>query len=82
MQTTPKSMRLQIGLSAAQMWASQFPDMIAAQDVAVTSHTGNNHRCGGKAMELCPGSSDVLDTAGIDDNQNFLRPGSANQYSS
>ena len=70
MQTTPKSMRLQIGLfGRTNVGKSSFLNMIAAQDVAVTSSIpGTTTDVVEKAMELLPlGPVMFLDTAGIDD---------------
>ncbi len=70
MQTTPKSMRLQIGLfGRTNVGKSSFLNMIAGQDVAVTSSIpGTTTDVVEKAMELLPlGPVMFLDTAGIDD---------------
>ncbi len=70
MQTTPKSMRLQIGLfGRTNVGKSSFLNMIAAQDVSVTSSIpGTTTDVVEKAMELLPlGPVMFLDTAGIDD---------------
>ncbi len=70
MQTTPKSMRLQIGLfGRTNVGKSSFLNMIAGQDVAVTSPVpGTTTDVVEKAMELLPlGPVMFLDTAGVDD---------------
>lgn len=70
MQTAPKSMRLQIGLfGRTNVGKSSFLNMIAGQDVAVTSPiAGTTTDVVEKAMELLPiGPVMFLDTAGIDD---------------
>lgn len=70
MQTTPKSMRLQIGLfGRTNVGKSSFLNMIAGQDIAVTSEIpGTTTDVVEKSMELLPvGPVVFLDTAGIDD---------------
>jgi [FeFe] hydrogenase H-cluster maturation GTPase HydF len=70
MQTTPKSMRLQIGLfGRTNVGKSSFLNMIAGQDIAVTSEIpGTTTDIVEKSMELLPvGPVVFLDTAGIDD---------------
>lgn len=70
MQTSPKSMRFQIGLfGRTNVGKSSFLNMIAGQDVAVTSSIpGTTTDVVEKAMELLPiGPVLFLDTAGIDD---------------
>lgn len=70
MQSTPKSMRLQIGLfGRTNVGKSSFLNMIAGQDIAVTSHIpGTTTDVVEKAMELLPvGPVMFLDTAGTDD---------------
>ena len=70
MQTTPKSMRLQIGIfGRTNVGKSSFLNMIAGQDVAVTSPVpGTTTDVVEKAMELLPiGPVVFLDTAGIND---------------
>ncbi len=70
MEKTPKSMRLQIGIfGRANVGKSSFLNMIAAQDVAVTSPIpGTTTDVVEKPIELLPlGPVNILDTAGIDD---------------
>jgi len=70
MESTPKSLRLQIGIfGRTNVGKSSFLNMIANQDVAVTSHIpGTTTDIVEKAMELLPiGPVTFLDTAGIDD---------------
>ncbi len=70
MEKTPKSMRLQIGLfGRTNVGKSSFLNMIAGQDVAVTSTIpGTTTDVVEKAMELLPvGPVLFLDTAGTDD---------------
>ncbi len=70
MQTTPKSLRLQIGIfGRTNVGKSSFLNMVAAQDVAVTSPVpGTTSDVVEKAMELLPlGPVLFLDTAGLDD---------------
>jgi [FeFe] hydrogenase H-cluster maturation GTPase HydF len=70
MEKTPKSMRLQIGLfGRTNVGKSSFLNMIAGQDVAVTSEIpGTTTDIVEKTMELLPvGPVMFLDTAGIDD---------------
>lgn len=70
MESTPKSLRLQIGIfGRTNVGKSSFLNMIANQDVAVTSHIpGTTTDVVEKAMELLPiGPVTFLDTAGIDD---------------
>ena len=70
MQTTPKSMRLQIGLfGRTNVGKSSFLNMVAGQDIAVTSPIpGTTTDIVEKGMELLPvGPVLFLDTAGIDD---------------
>jgi [FeFe] hydrogenase H-cluster maturation GTPase HydF len=70
MESTPKSMRLQIGIfGRANVGKSSFLNMIASQDVAVTSPVpGTTTDVVEKAIELLPiGPVNILDTAGIDD---------------
>jgi [FeFe] hydrogenase H-cluster maturation GTPase HydF len=70
MQTTPKSMRLHIGLfGRTNVGKSSFLNYVAGQDVAVTSSIpGTTTDVVEKAMELLPAGPVVfLDTAGLDD---------------
>ncbi|WP_319406520.1 [FeFe] hydrogenase H-cluster maturation GTPase HydF [uncultured Desulfosarcina sp.] len=67
---TPKSMRLQIGLfGRTNVGKSSFLNMVAGQDVAVTSPIpGTTTDVVEKAMELLPvGPVMFLDTGGMDD---------------
>lgn len=67
---TPKSLRLQIGLfGRTNTGKSTFLNMVAGQDVAVTSSlAGTTTDTVEKTMELLPAGPVVfLDTAGIDD---------------
>jgi [FeFe] hydrogenase H-cluster maturation GTPase HydF len=69
-QTTPKSMRLQIGLfGRTNVGKSSFLNLVAGQDVAVTSPVpGTTTDVVEKPMELLPvGPVLFLDTGGIDD---------------
>ncbi len=68
--TTPKSLRLQIGLfGRTNVGKSSFLNYLAGQDVAVTSPVpGTTTDVVEKAMELLPiGPVTFLDTAGLDD---------------
>ncbi len=70
MQTTPKSLRLQIGIfGRTNVGKSSFLNMISGQDVAITSPTaGTTTDVVEKVMELLPiGPVVFLDTAGTDD---------------
>jgi [FeFe] hydrogenase H-cluster maturation GTPase HydF len=70
MEQTPKSMRLQIGLfGRTNVGKSSFLNMVAGQDVAVTSAVpGTTTDVVEKTMELLPvGPVVFLDTAGLDD---------------
>ncbi len=70
MEKTPKSIRLHIGIfGRTNVGKSSFLNMIAGQDVAVTSPVrGTTTDVVEKAMELLPiGPVVFLDTAGIDD---------------
>jgi [FeFe] hydrogenase H-cluster maturation GTPase HydF len=70
MQTTPKSLRIHIGLfGRTNVGKSSFLNMIAGQDVAITSSIpGTTTDVVEKSMELLPvGPVVFLDTAGIDD---------------
>lgn len=70
MNPTPKSMRLQIGLfGRTNVGKSSFLNMVAGQDVAVTSPLpGTTTDVVEKAMELLPvGPVMFLDTGGLDD---------------
>ncbi|HNQ50258.1 MAG TPA: [FeFe] hydrogenase H-cluster maturation GTPase HydF [Candidatus Omnitrophota bacterium] len=70
MKTTPKSLRLQIGLfGRTNVGKSSFLNMVAGQDVAITSSIpGTTTDVVEKAMELLPvGPVVFLDTAGLDD---------------
>ncbi|MFP4543715.1 MAG: [FeFe] hydrogenase H-cluster maturation GTPase HydF [Bacteroidota bacterium] len=70
MQKTPKSMRLQIGIfGRTNVGKSSFLNMIANQDVAMTSEVpGTTTDVVEKSIELLPiGPVNILDTAGIDD---------------
>jgi [FeFe] hydrogenase H-cluster maturation GTPase HydF len=70
MQTTPKSLRLQIGLfGRTNVGKSSLLNMIAGQDIAITSSIpGTTTDIVEKSMELLPiGPVVFLDTAGIDD---------------
>ena len=69
-ETTPKSMRMQIGLfGRTNVGKSSFLNMVAGQDVAITSPVpGTTTDVVEKAMELLPlGPVVFLDTAGLDD---------------
>ncbi|MBD3316072.1 MAG: [FeFe] hydrogenase H-cluster maturation GTPase HydF [Chitinivibrionales bacterium] len=69
-QTVPKSMRLQIGIfGRTNVGKSSFLNMVAGQDVAVTSEIpGTTTDVVEKSMELLPiGPVVFLDTAGTDD---------------
>ena len=68
--TTPKSLRLQIGIfGRTNVGKSSFLNAIAGQDVAITSpHAGTTTDVVEKPMELLPiGPVVFLDTAGLDD---------------
>ncbi|OQA55689.1 MAG: tRNA modification GTPase MnmE [Candidatus Omnitrophica bacterium ADurb.Bin277] len=70
MQTTPKSLRLQIGIfGRTNVGKSSFLNMVAGQDVAITSSVpGTTTDVVEKTMELLPvGPVVFLDTAGLDD---------------
>jgi len=70
MDKTPKSLRLQIGIvGRTNVGKSSFLNMIAGQDVAITSaHAGTTTDVVEKTMELLPlGPVVLLDTAGLDD---------------
>lgn len=70
MQTTPKSMRLQIAIfGRTNVGKSSVLNMLAGQDVAITSPVpGTTTDVVEKSMELLPvGPVVFLDTAGIDD---------------
>jgi [FeFe] hydrogenase H-cluster maturation GTPase HydF len=70
MQTTPKSLRIHIGIfGRTNVGKSSFLNMIAGQDVAITSSIpGTTTDVVEKSMELLPvGPVVFLDTAGIDD---------------
>ncbi len=70
MLTTPKSMRLQIGLfGRTNVGKSSLLNMIAGQDVSITSETpGTTTDVVEKVMELLPlGPVVFLDTGGLDD---------------
>lgn len=70
MQTTPKSLRVHIGLfGRTNVGKSSFLNMIAGQDVAITSSVpGTTTDVVEKSMELLPvGPVVFLDTAGVDD---------------
>lgn len=70
MEKTPKSMRLQLGLfGRTNVGKSSFLNMVAAQDVAITSSMpGTTTDVVEKPMELLPlGPVVFLDTAGLDD---------------
>ena len=70
MKGTPKSLRLQLGLfGRTNVGKSSFLNMIAGQDVAITSDIpGTTTDVVEKVMELLPvGPVVFLDTAGIDD---------------
>ncbi len=70
MQTTPKSMRLQIAIfGRTNVGKSSVLNMIAGQDVAITSPVpGTTTDVVEKSMELLPvGPVVFLDTAGLDD---------------
>ncbi len=70
MQTTPKSLRLHIGLfGRTNVGKSSFLNMVAGQDVAITSPVaGTTTDVVEKPMELLPlGPVVFLDTAGLDD---------------
>ena len=70
MDKTPKSLRLQIGIvGRTNVGKSSFLNMIAGQDVAITSSiAGTTTDVVEKTMELLPlGPVVFLDTAGLDD---------------
>ncbi len=70
MQSTPKSLRLQIGIfGRTNVGKSSFLNMVSGQDVAITSSTpGTTTDVVEKVMELLPiGPVVFLDTAGTDD---------------
>ena len=70
MQTAPKSLRLNIGIfGRTNVGKSSFLNMIAGQDVAITSSlAGTTTDVVEKPMELLPvGPVVFLDTAGLDD---------------
>lgn len=70
MNTTPKSLRLQIGIfGRTNVGKSSFLNMVCGQDVAITSPiAGTTTDVVEKCMELLPiGPVVFLDTAGIDD---------------
>lgn len=70
MQTTPKSLRLQIGIfGRTNVGKSSFLNMVAGQDVAITSAVpGTTTDVVEKVMELLPvGPVVFLDTGGLDD---------------
>jgi [FeFe] hydrogenase H-cluster maturation GTPase HydF len=70
MQTTPKSLRLNIGIfGRTNTGKSTFLNMVAGQDVAITSAVpGTTTDVVEKTMELLPlGPVVFLDTAGMDD---------------
>jgi [FeFe] hydrogenase H-cluster maturation GTPase HydF len=70
METTPKSMRLQIGLfGRTNVGKSSLLNYLAGQDIAITSPVpGTTTDVVEKTMELTPAGPVVfLDTAGIDD---------------
>ena len=70
MQSTPKSLRLQIGIfGRANIGKSSFLNLIAGQDVSITSPiAGTTTDVVEKTMELLPlGPVVFLDTAGFDD---------------
>ena len=69
-ETTPKSMRLQIGIfGRTNVGKSSFMNLIAGQDVAITSpQPGTTTDVVEKSMELLPlGPVVLLDTGGVDD---------------
>lgn len=70
MKTTPKSLRLNIGLfGRTNVGKSSFLNLVAGQDVAITSpEPGTTTDVVEKVMELLPiGPVVFLDTAGLDD---------------
>jgi len=70
MKKTPESLRLQIGLfGRTNVGKSSFLNMVASQDVAITSPLpGTTTDVVKKSMELLPlGPVVLLDTAGLDD---------------
>ncbi len=70
MKTTPKSLRLQIGIfGRMNVGKSSFLNMVSGQDVSITSDIpGTTTDVVEKTMELLPiGPVVFLDTAGIDD---------------
>jgi [FeFe] hydrogenase H-cluster maturation GTPase HydF len=70
MNTTPKSLRLQIGIfGRTNVGKSSFLNMVAGQDVSITSDIpGTTTDVVEKCMELLPiGPVVLLDTAGIND---------------
>ncbi len=76
MKTTPKSLRLQIGLfGRTNVGKSSFLNMIAGQDVAIVSAVpGTTTDVVEKSMELLPlGPVVFLDTAGIDDESQLAK---------
>ncbi len=76
MQTTPKSLRLQLALMGrTNVGKSTFLNRLTGQDVAITSpHPGTTTDVVEKPMEMAPfGPVLFLDTAGIDDNTVLAR---------
>jgi small GTP-binding protein len=74
MQSTPKSLRLQIGIfGRTNVGKSSFLNMNSGQEVAITSsQAGTTTDVVEKVMELLPiGPIVFLDTAGIDDNSDL-----------
>lgn len=76
MQTTPKSLRLQIGIfGRTNVGKSSLLNYIAGQDVAITSpEAGTTTDVVEKPMELLPiGPVVFLDTAGLDDESSLAK---------
>ncbi|MDD3375446.1 MAG: [FeFe] hydrogenase H-cluster maturation GTPase HydF [Candidatus Omnitrophica bacterium] len=74
MKTTPKSLRLQIGLfGRTNVGKSSFLNVVAGQDVAITSSVaGTTTDVVEKTMELLPiGPVVFLDTAGLNDSSDL-----------
>ena len=71
MQTTPRAMRLHIGIfGKTNVGKSTLINVLTGQDIAITSeHAGTTTDAVEKSMELQPlGPVTFIDTAGIDDN--------------
>lgn len=70
MQSTPKSLRLHIGIfGKTNVGKSTLINILTGQDIAITSeHAGTTTDAVEKSMELLPlGPITIIDTAGIDD---------------